>query len=138
MNKYRQREEERLKLEQARMKKEEALVETRTYTPVTRENYNKWFASYMKEIAKVDKETVAQSTRFSGREFYLNLKNQKLGGAEAFETDGDVEDIEDYKRNDDYLKEEKQDEDVYVFDKNAFKNANLDNLDDVDFDDEDD
>jgi len=121
-------------MENAKLKKDELLVETRTFTPVTKENFEKWFEGFIKETVKLDKEKIEQSKRLSGREYYQNLKNQKLGGAEEFEKEG--EDIGDYKVRENLEEiEEKQNENI-CFDKDAFKDNIEDNLDEIEFDNE--
>jgi len=60
------------------------------------------------------------------------LKNQKIGGGEEFETEG--EDIGDYKIQENY-DEEKKDENL-CFDKDAFTGDIEENLDDIDFENE--
>lgn len=128
-----QKEDEKIKIENLKKKEADLLVETRTFTPVTKENFNKWFEDFIKETKKVDKDKLDQEKRLSGREFYLKLKNQNIGGAEEFEKEG--EDIDYKKREEEDLEEDSNlKANKMCFDKDAF-NENLDeNLDEIDFD----
>lgn len=115
-------------------KLEEKLLETRTYTPVTKETFEKFFKEFYAKNCKKDKQKLDQEGRISGREFFMHLKQNKNLENQQEEDEEDIP-LEDSKTNTkpvNTTKEAKGDQ-IY-YDENAF----TDNLDDIDFDDEED
>jgi hypothetical protein len=96
------------------------LVETKTYTPVTKEAFEIWFKKYYAEVNKGKEKKLEQEARQSGREYFMNMKNLKDGTE-----DEEGEDV-DYKLP---VDEEQKDGTTVYFDADAFE----ENIDDIDF-----
>lgn len=112
--------------EKARIQEEMALLETRTFTPVNKETYEKWFKSYMDEInkgKKNKKKTDEIAARFSGREYFMNLKNPKDSETEKLEEEG-----EDIEPSENKPEENAKEGDVLFYDQQAF-DEDIDNID---------
>jgi Fe-S-cluster containining protein len=77
-------EEEQKLLEQKRKEEEEKLLEQRTYTPVTKELFDKWYKNFIKKKKEEKKEKEPNSDKLTGRQFFLN-KNLKIEGNEENE-----------------------------------------------------
>ena len=93
------------------------LVETKSFTPVTREKYEEWFTKFYSKSKS--KSKIEQESRLSGREYFMNIKNQKNV---EFEDDGKEEpEINNEQEN------------AFFYDADAFE----ENIDDIDFDKED-
>jgi hypothetical protein len=95
-------------------------AETKTFTPVTKENFEEWFKKFygvrVKSKAKLEMES-----RQSGREYFMNLKNKGI------EIEGDDE------KDDDIGSESNTTgENALFYDADAFD----ENIDDIDFDQE--
>jgi hypothetical protein len=123
---FRESENERIIEEEKKRKYEEKvsminkdLIETKTFTPVTKEGFEIWFKKYYAEVNKGKGKKLEQEARQSGREYFMNLKNFKDGTE-----DDEGEDV-DYKLP---VEEEKEGAAVY-FDEDAFE----ENIDDIDF-----
>jgi len=138
-----------------------SLVETRKFTPVTRESYEEWFKKFKqekdKERAHEIKKKKELMTRTSGREFFMNIKNKNLSLDEE-EGDDDGEDIDfselkkekktnvDKKKAENKQKEEGKgnkmieeesysDEEDEDYDPEMFDDADID-IDEIDFEEE--
>lgn len=119
-------EQERLeKLEKLKEEKENLLLETKTFTPVTKEAFAAWFSKFYKANNKIDKQKLEQETRLSGREWFMNAKNAKLGIEDDNEEDIQKEEEEDGKDT-----ETNEKANALFYDADAFD----ENLDDIDFD----
>jgi hypothetical protein len=76
-------EQKQKKLEEQKQKEkhdsEMQLLETKTFTSVNKESYEKWFKGFVDELNKVrkNKKKDEMAARMSGREFFMNLKNPK-------------------------------------------------------------
>ena len=81
--------EENMQRNKDKKKLEDSLIENKTYTPVTKENFDNWLIKYYKETKRMSKLKQEQEARLSGRDVFIGLKNEKLGGAEEFEEEGD-------------------------------------------------
>ena len=114
-------EEEKIRKLHEKSQAEKNLLETRTFTPVTNENFEVWFKKFYAETNKGKEKKIEMEARQSGREYFMNIKNIK---DETAEEEG--EDI-DYKIQEE---EESKDEKPIYFDANAFE----ENIDDIDFD----
>ena len=104
--------------EKARIEMEMNLLETKTFTPVNKENYEKWLKGFMDEINKKNKnkkKTDEIASRMSGREFFMNLKNPK---------DLEAED----KLEEEIEESSTKEEDVLFYDQQAF-DEDIDNID---------
>lgn len=106
----------------AKIKKENeiSLLETKTFTPVNRETYEKWFKTFMDEVnknKKNKKKTDEIASRQSGREFFVNMKNPK---------DIEAED----KLEQEYEDSQVKNDDVLFYDTQAFD----EDIDNIDFD----
>jgi hypothetical protein len=126
-----QEQQDKINLEEEKLRKynekiaqmEKSLIETRTFTPVTKENYENWFKKFYAASLKGKEKKLEQDARMSGREYFMNLKNNPKG------LDGDESeegDVEEEVENESELKKEE----AVVFDAQAFE----ENLDDIDFD----
>jgi len=96
------------------------LIETKTFTPVNKETYEKWFKTYIDETNKKNKNKKKSdeiASRQSGREFFMNMKNPKDIEAQD-KLEGEIEDSPD------------KNEDVLFFDQQAFD----EDIDNIDFD----
>ena len=113
-------EEEKLrKYNEKIMSMDKNLIETRTFTPVTKESFEIWFKKFYANSNKGKEKKLEQEARLSGREYFMNLKNLKPGEGLGEES----EDEEETTNNNTDQKE-------VVFDAEAFG----DDLDDIDFD----
>lgn len=110
-------EEVKKKKEQIKEQMEQNLIETKTFTPVTKERFESWFKAFYAKHHKVDKVKLEQETRQSGREYFMNLKNQKTEGDD--ETGLKAEDTEGESTGN-----------AVFYDAGAFE----ENIDDIDFD----
>jgi len=103
------------------------LIETKTFTPVTRENFENWFKKFYAEKNKGKTKNIEMEQRMTGREYFMNLKNIKTG---EIENEGEVEDevsetVSTNVNNTD-------DKNTIFFDAQAFE----EDIDDIDFDNE--
>lgn len=119
------KEEEKLKLEQRLEKLEDKLIETRSFTPVTKENFEKFFKDWYAKNCKKDKTKIEQEARITGREFFINLKNNK-NNLDINDEDEDNIPVEEKTENNKDQKNE------LFYDENAFE----EDLDNLNFDDD--
>lgn len=105
-------------------KEAEKLLESRTFTPVTKESFAVFYKKFYDKHCKKSKLVLEQQARITGREFFMLAKNKDLN--ESIDDDDIQEEVVD--------KTEKKNE--FDFDEEAF-NVD-DNLDDLDFDDDED
>ena len=54
---------------------EKELIESRTFTPVTKENFEVWFKKFYADQNKGKEKKLEQEQRPSGREIFMNMKN---------------------------------------------------------------
>jgi hypothetical protein len=117
--------EEEKEKEKKRHEMEMSLLETKSFTPVNKETYEKWFKAYIDEINKKNKNKKKAdeiAARTSGREFFMNMKNPKdIEAEEKLE-----EEIENSSNNTGTGK----DDDVLFYDQQAFD----EDIDNIDFD----
>ena len=69
------------------------LIENRTFTPVTKENFEIWFKKFYADSNKGKEKKLEQEARQSGREFFMKLKASDLfeqSDEEEEETSGTV------------------------------------------------
>jgi hypothetical protein len=92
------------------------LIETKTFTPVTKEKFEEWFKTFYAKTKT--KAKIEQEARLSGRDFFANMKN-KTG---EFEDDDKDEDIA-----------AEEGGDALFYDADAFE----ENIDDIDFEQDD-
>jgi len=97
------------------------LIETKTFTPVTKENFEIWYKKFYAEENKGKEKKIEQEQRLSGREYFMKLKMSSTGDYKD-ENIGDPNTVEDANEN-------KQPEDNLYFDADAFE----ENIDDIDF-----
>ena len=128
-NKLMVEEEKKKKYEDKLKSMEKELIETRTYTPVTRENFEVWFKKFYSEQMKGKEKKIEQEQRQTGREIFMNMKNLKSGEGLTEADEGDTEDREEETTK---VENEDQKENPIVFDAEAFE----ENIDDIDFDQE--
>lgn len=107
---------------------EDKLLETRTFTPVTKETFEKFFKEWYAKTHKKDKTKLEQEARITGREFFINLKNNKTLG------EGQNEEDEDNIPSEEKTENNKDQKNELFYDENAFE----EDLDNLDFEDEDD
>jgi hypothetical protein len=88
------------------------LIETKTFTPVTKELFEEWFKAYYSKIKP--KSKIEQEARMSGREFFVSMKNKNIG---EYDDDGKEEEVAEEGEN------------VFFYDADAFE----ENIDDIDF-----
>ncbi len=93
------------------------LIETKTFTPVTKDIFDEWFKTFYAKTKT--KAKIEQESRLSGREFFVNMKNKNN---EEFEEDG----------KEDELPTEDGDN-AFFYDADAFE----ENIDDIDFEKDD-
>jgi hypothetical protein len=98
---------------------ENNLIETKTFTPVSKESFEIWFKKFYAEKNKKSKIKVEMEQRQTGREYFMNVKNLKT------ELDNESEDEEDTKE----ITSESTDNAIF-YDAEAFG----ENIDDIDFD----
>ena len=120
-------EEEAKKLYSNKLDSIRNLIETKTFTLVTKENFEIWFKKFYAEKNKGKTKNIEMEQRMNGREYFMNLKNIKTG---EFENEADVEDevsetISTNVNNTD-------DKNAMFFDAHAFE----EDIDDIDFDNE--
>ena len=120
-NEIKVEEEKKRKYDEKVKMMDKNLVETKTFTPVTKEVFEVWFKKFYAEVNKGKEKKLEQDARQSGREYFMNSKNIK---EEADDAEG--EDV-DYKPE-----EEDKDEKPEYFDPDAFE----ENIDDIDFEEE--
>jgi len=101
---------------------EKNLIETRTFTPVTKESFELWFKKFNAEVNKGKEKKIEQESRTSGREFFMNAKNLTVEELGEKDVEDQVEESHDEKDNENYQK--------VFFDAEAFE----ENLDEIDFD----
>jgi hypothetical protein len=122
----------KIKLEEEKVRKynekvshiDKELMETRTFTPVTKESFDIWFKKFYAEGSKERAKKVEQDARQSGREHFMNSKN--LTGDDGETDENDEVDVDKLNIN----KENIDDKEPVVFDENVFD----ENIDDIDFD----
>jgi hypothetical protein len=122
-NELKVEEEKRRKYEEKIKMIDKDLVESKTFTPVTKDGFEIWFKKFYAEMNKGKEKKLEQEARASGREYFMNLKNMKDETA-----DEEGEDV-DYKLQEG---EEHKEEVAVFFDADAFE----ENIEDIDFDDE--
>ena len=93
------------------------LVETKTFTPVTKEKYEEWFVKFYSKSKP--KTKIEQESRMTGREYFMNIKNQKNV---EFEDDGKDE-----------TETNQEQDNAFFYDADAFE----ENIDDIDFEKDD-
>jgi len=119
------KEEEKIKAILKAEKEAEKLLETRSFTPVTKESFESFFKKFYEKNCKKTKLKLEQEARITGREFFMLAKNKGL-------TDEMGDEDEDNIPEENVVEPEEKNE--YDFDEEAF---NVDeNLDDLDFDDD--
>lgn len=101
------------------------LIENRTFTPVSKDNFEDWFKKYYAEINKGKEKKKEEEKRLSGREYFMKMKMEKI------ENYGDLDEGEedDVKVSNEDTSEK---EEAMFFDAEAFE----ENIDDIDFDQE--
>jgi hypothetical protein len=122
-------EESRKKYNEKVQMMERCLIETKTFTPVTKENFEVWFKKYYAEQNKGKDKKWEQDQRLSGREHFMKMKMSNTGeykDADINETDDKEDDI---NGNNQESIENTKDSAIY-FDAEAFE----ENIDDIDFD----
>jgi hypothetical protein len=119
-------EEEKLKKYNDKLKQmETTLIETRTFTPVTKENFEVWFKKFYAEQNKGKEKKLEQEARQSGREYFMKLKADGL-----YEEEGPEE--EESSNNETSNNTQDQKDNPVFFDAGAFE----ENIDDIDFEQE--
>lgn len=121
------KEEEKKKAILKAEKEAEKLLESRTFTPVTKESFENFFKTFYDKNFKKSKKILEQEARITGREYFMLAKNKALNNDLDIGDDIDEDNIPEEK-----IEEKKKNE--FDFDEEAF---NVDeNLDDLDFDDD--
>jgi hypothetical protein len=104
------------------------LIETKTFTPVTKENFEVWFKKFYSEKNKGGKaKNLEMEQRMTGREYFMNLKNIKTADIEN-EGEDEEEVVESTSTN----VNNTEDKTTIFFDAEAFE----EDIDDIDFDNE--
>ena len=106
------------------------LIENRTFTPVTKENFEIWFKKFYADSNKGKEKKLEQEARQSGREFFMKLKASDLfeqSDEEEEETSGTVGIVGTVAVT---TSNEQKEETPTYFDADAFG----DDIDDIDFD----
>ncbi len=103
---------------------EEKLLETRSFTPVTKENFEAFFKEFYAKNHKKDKLQLEQESRITGREFFMNLKNKNI-------LDNQQDEDEENIPTEEKVENKNEKTDQMYYDENAFD----ENLDDLNFDD---
>lgn len=120
--------EEKKRLEKKKEEEELALLETKVYTPVTKDLFQEWFKKFYAGIVKTKSKTVIeQETRVSGREYFMNFKNKEIEGEEYDNDNKDETKAGESEQNTITA------EDKIYFDAEAF----CEDIDDIDFECED-
>jgi len=101
------------------------LIETKTFTPVTKDNFELWFKKFYAERQKGKGKNVEMEQRMTGREYFMNLKNIK-----SEENDDEEDDEGVAESSSTNVAEDKK---TICFDAGAFE----EDIDDFDFDMED-
>ena len=70
-------EEAKRLLEQKKKEEEERLLNSRTYTPVTKELFDEWYKKFIEKKKKERKEKEPNMDKLTGRQFFMN-KNLKI------------------------------------------------------------
>ena len=70
-------EEAKRLLEQKKKEEEERLLNSRTYTPVTKELFDAWYKDFIEKKKKEKREKEPNMDKLTGRQFFLN-KNLKI------------------------------------------------------------
>lgn len=118
--------EKQKRIEMAKEALENQLIETKTFTPVTKDNFEKWYTEFYKKTHKVDKSKLEQDARISGREFFMNAKNEFM----MEENDENEEAITKEEEEELNNTESSNNANALFYDAEAFD----ENLDDIDFD----
>lgn len=115
----------------ASVPKKEALLETRKFTPVSKETYEEWFKKFMefkiKEGGKDYKLRKEIMSRASGREYFMNSKNKEFANNEL-----DIGGNEEEDEDDEYIPDNKEAD----IDADVFQDEDDVDIDEIDFDDE--
>ena len=94
-------EEAKRLLEQKKKEEEEKLLNSRTYTPVTKELFDEWYKKFIEKKKKERREKEPDMDKLTGRQFFMN-KNLKIE-----ENNEDIKkDEEEDKKIDDNKEEE--------------------------------
>ena len=70
-------EEAKRLLEQKKKEEEERLLNSRTYTPVTKELFDEWYKNFIEKKKKERREKEPNMDKLTGRQFFMN-KNLKI------------------------------------------------------------
>ena len=70
-------EEAKRLLEQKKKEEEERLLNSRTYTPVTKELFDEWYKNFIEKKKKERREKEPNMDKLTGRQFFMN-KNLKM------------------------------------------------------------
>lgn len=106
---------------------DKSLIETKTFTPVTKDSFEVWFKKFYGDRKKLKKNAEIE-LRMTGREYFMNLKNIKTS-----EIENEGEDDEDAgESTSTNVNNNTEDKSAMFFDAEAFE----ENIDDIDFDEE--
>ena len=116
-------EEAKRLLEQKKKEEEERLLNSRTYTPVTKELFDAWYKDFIEKKKKERREKEPNMDKLTGRQFFLN-KNLKI-----------EENNEDIKKDEEEDKkiEDNKDEDNVEYNPDLYE----EDIGNIDFDKED-
>ena len=96
-------EEAKRLLEQKKKEEEERLLNSRTYTPVTKELFDEWYKKFIEKKKKERREKEPNMDKLTGRQFFMN-KNLKI--------EENNEDIKKDEEEDKKAEDNKDDENV--------------------------
>ena len=96
-------EEAKRLLEQKKKEEEERLLNSRTYTPVTKELFDEWYKNFIEKKKKERREKEPNMDKLTGRQFFMN-KNLKI--------EENNEDIKKDEEEDKKAEDNKDDENV--------------------------
>lgn len=122
-------EEKLLKYNEKLKHMETTLIETRTFTPVNKENFDVWFKKFYADQNKGKEKKLEQEARQSGREYFMKLKADGLYEDEAPDEEDSSNTCNDTSNN---TQDQKEKDNQMFFDAEAFE----ENIDDIDFDQE--
>ena len=120
-------EEAKRLLEQKKKEEEERLLNSRTYTPVTKELFDEWYKKFIEKKKKERREKEPNMDKLTGRQFFMN-KNLKIE-----ENNEDIKKDEDEdKKNEDNKEEENVEYNPELYEEDI---GNIDfDKDDIDID----
>ena len=120
-------EEAKRLLEQKKKEEEEKLLNSRTYTPVTKELFDEWYKKFIEKKKKERREKEPDMDKLTGRQFFMN-KNLKIE-----ENNEDIKkDEEEDKKIDDNKEEENVEYNPELYEEDI---GNIDfDKDDIDID----